>query len=841
MNNLGYNNKTYFGSDVFVNANENISENLTVGGDLVVDGTVIIPNIEVENLDVNTIHGKDYPDNEIDLSNANSLSLRWKSANPNTYNTLTGDAFKLNLNGPTNPELNANGIQINYLNTRNDDFLYMANGDNWVSIALENGNTEITKSENTPNSYVSINGYKMPDQIGLAGQVMASDSQNVTFQSIPSYTNVTQQDVLFSLDPIDPYTQLALLLPFSGALIYNYPQNNLSSIPQNVSVNTILTFPNYQGGDSSANYIVYNPENVTNYFCYKDFTNNPNVTTPIQMLKTPSTLTYYQKVIVPILQTSPEKAYQRLYLDLAFKGLGQQVNVYVFYSNTPPNASVDNSLFTTQPGVILLDSFTPTSPYEFKYFVRKEYDLQPSALNNSNAYIVVEQQYTNDGLNPYTPGQDGLCLGRFNVYGQYVSSGFGSVVPNTTLQHNLLQNLTEDEHPQYALLAGRPGDILKIDYVKPLDNPNVDISALSINNNYAFPTVDGSNGQVLSTNGSGTLGFTSLPASSPYAGFQNCIYAESTANFGNSFGNWFDTKNFIEANTTNRCVTVFFNDLNYLPPAGLNPNSDVDGQQKLTLAPYRVDVTNRTIINLGNGLIFSNIRHIEGPMVLRTDSLATSNLDFSNGAVITLRNIIIQPTATSTQALFNIRNKTVIVQFFNVQIDRSLNPTVKLFDVDNTGACLLECFNCPPGSDVDYNNIVQGNVGSSFTINYDSTLNGSALTQTGYLGNFVASVQNISSAIYYNDSLLPNLGVDNVQSAVDNIKQKYFNQNSSQFSLFGQPLVTQQGPSGNPSGYTNFTGNVVTDAGVFVGGFGTTAYRISDIVDCLKSYGLLQQ
>ncbi|MGK3945703.1 hypothetical protein ABK046_46085, partial [Streptomyces caeruleatus] len=92
------------------------------------------------------------------------------------------------------------------------------------------------------------------------------------------------------------------------------------------------------------------------------------------------------------------------------------------------------------------------------------------------------------------------------------------------------------------------------------------------------------------------------------------------------------------------------------PPSGVSPNADINGGSRLTFAPYRVNALNPLNLDLQNGLTFTNIREFIGPMRIRTDCIATEIMDFTDGAVVTFSNIVIQPSATSTIPLFNVRN-----------------------------------------------------------------------------------------------------------------------------------------------------------------------------------------
>ena len=51
-------------------------------------------------------------------------------------------------------------------------------------------------------------------------------------------------------------------------------------------------------------------------------------------------------------------------------------------------------------------------------------------------------------------------------------------------------------------------------------------SSLSINGQYAFPTIDGGNNQVLTTDGSGQLRFSQLEDAQPGAGYDNSTVTE---------------------------------------------------------------------------------------------------------------------------------------------------------------------------------------------------------------------------------------------------------------------------------------------------------------------------
>lgn len=711
MNNLGYPNRNYFNGDVFVNANETVAEDLTVNGDLVVDGAVIIPTVEVDTVKTNHIEGLINPVNNIDLS-TNNLSLQWKSFGSGNTNQLVGDEYTLSLTGFTNPELVAYGLQTNYISAKDDTF-------------------------------VAINNITYPDTDGSAGQVMtATGTGSIVFSSLPSISNVSQNDFLFQLDPVDPYTQLANILPFLGCFVYSTISNG--SIPQNVSINTITNYPDYLPPDSNVNYLLFNPETVTNYFSYKDNTGTPGYTSPIAMSQTGTNTTYYQKVIIPIFGSSITRAYESVILDIAFKGYitNNSINIYVSYKGVTPTASV-NSLFTaTESGAILLRSYTNADDFEYKYVVREQFNLQPSALSSPglNAYIVIEQVY-NTGNTLNAQNSDGLTLCRCNVVGSFVSSGGYTNVPVTSIPHQDLLGLSSDEHPQYALLAGRSGDTLSINNIQPFSGPSVDVSSLSVNSAYTLPTSDGTNTYVLSTNGSGVVSWVAPPSAS-----------------GNS------------SNVPNTLVL-----------------RDVSGN----FSAGGVDVTKISIGNTSSLIAFPSTISVIG----NTNDYLTSTNFYNSADSYPLLQIL----------PFDHENVSINFDsyFDGSQWTASAN---NVFQINKQTSELQ--FSSAGG-------LSQGDP-ISWNVNMRAKVDG--------------TVDISSLSINNNTYTLP---------TSDGSSGNVLSTNGSGIVSWVAP-VTEQGPTGGITGHTIVGGSVVSVDDTFSGSIGATSYRISDIVDALKLYGLLQ-
>lgn len=68
---------------------------------------------------------------------------------------------------------------------------------------------------------------------------------------------------------------------------------------------------------------------------------------------------------------------------------------------------------------------------------------------------------------------------------------------------------------------------------------------------------------------------------------------------------------------------------------------------------------------------------------------------------------------------------------------------------------------------------------------------------------------------------------------------KFGTTTGNKLAFFNSTPVIQQSTAGTTAGFTANTGTTVNDASTFTGNVGSTAYRLSDIVNHLKTYGLM--
>lgn len=465
MNNLGYNNNNYLEGDVVISGDLDVEENAIIQGNLTVEGSISGVTGSTGSFNIiktNSVIGLNHPINSLDLSQPSQIVMKWQGLSG--ANTLVGDDYFLTLSGNSDPVIVTYGVTTKFITGNTGVFI--ATDDNTARIVLED-------------SKVRINSLTYPSADGSDGQVLTTDGAgNINFESLPAISNVTQNEYIFQMSQTDPYAQFANLLPFLGSFVYDSATN--SSIPQNVSTSFIYNFPNYAPPDDSDNYLLFYPETYTNYFCYKDNTGTAGYTSPIATSQTSVNNTYYQKLIIPINGASITRAYQSIIVDIAWKGFinNNSIKIYVYYGTSPPTANVNQPLSATELGAIVLEDFTTSSNYEYKYFVRNQYNLQPSAFNGASAFVVIEQKY-DSGSTLNAQGVDGLCIARFDVIGTYVSSGGYAPVPVTSINHGDLLGLTDDNHPQYALLDGRPSDVLKIDTIENYSGAGLNINGLT--------------------------------------------------------------------------------------------------------------------------------------------------------------------------------------------------------------------------------------------------------------------------------------------------------------------------------------------------------------------------
>lgn len=314
--------------------------------------------------------------------------------------------------------------------------------------------------------------YSLPTVDGTAGQIITTAGDGTTtFESVNGVASVTQCDVLFTSTALSSWSYITKYTADVSNYFYDTPSSvwTGATYPNGASVYNQLTNW-YTGEPTSISFDagagpVY-PRAIGNNAL------NPNNTIGMFFLS--------RDVVIP------DKAYDNMYIELqtGFQwGTSKNYGVRVYASGKPGEGtfvagdaggyppSADSSTYWN-------DGATPqTAPYH-------PYTLYQESSNNVNSYMMLSkdieipptivEEYRGKTLrlsiqwSYYMDGASGtgftlpeadrraIVLSKFKVVGYFCSAvSPASVIPQASIDHALVTNLTADAHPQYPLLVGR--------------------------------------------------------------------------------------------------------------------------------------------------------------------------------------------------------------------------------------------------------------------------------------------------------------------------------------------------------------------------------------------------
>ncbi len=283
----------------------------------------------------------------------------------------------------------------------------------------------------------------------------------------------------------------------------------------------------------------------------------------------------------------------------------------------------------------------------------------------------------------------------------------------------------------------------------------------------------------------------------------NIIYPSPGSNI---FTTWSSVVSHASQININEILNIYFDD-SMVSPAPIDTSTDFLGRATLNSSENSTSV-NHAIIN--DGVTISNLKSINGSLVVECNSVTTQNLAFNNNGILTLNNSAVLECTTTSSIPCILLNDTKLTVNLNSgsSLQNSLNSANHIVDATNGASLVLNLIQ----NSLNSNNTLAGDSKSSLNINYDSFISATP-AQSAFLGTVTLSPDSHSSFVYYNDNITPTYGSSTVQGALDSIKGGLsVNNNLSAVGdvFFGGRLIQTTGGTGPNlmQMYTDSSGDV---------------------------------
>ena len=267
---------------------------------------------------------------------------------------------------------------------------------------------------------------------------------------------------------------------------------------------------------------------------------------------------------------------------------------------------------------------------------------------------------------------------------------------------------------------------------------------------------------------------------------------------------------------------------------------DLNGWGKLVVKPYRRNADSMSCTVL-DGVQFFNFAEIEGPIAFNCECTSESVFIFDNGAIFILSfGALISTVDYSTISPILIPDDyfVAITSNFNGEYSNAPSPAVPIISAGNNCIVIYQYMN--GGQALTSTALAAPNT-SDLLFVFDDTVNGYTATFPDFLGPITYRALSLAAGEAYDDSVGLPLGSNNVQSAIDNIKNGYLplsggtlsgdlhvnaNLDSLTVRIFNQPGQMRSAPDPNildPNVYTFFDKwndvtyeyDITFDSGVF--------------------------
>lgn len=769
MNNLGYAGTNTFVGDVLMEDNLQVDGDVNIDGTLTagtIIGTLTTPFINVDLIKPFTANGditvKNSVNNTIikfDDTQLVEVSSGIKSIQPNL--SLSSRDFNASLivnNGsaiPVSgcyalPQLATDKIISVTSQTLSDP-----------SIQLSNNLIEIQ------NANLKTNSYTFPTTAPSVGQVLTATSPtSSTWTSLTGISNVVQQVSIYSMPLSNPLIDFDAIentgsITTDGNIFYNFPVNIISNYPSGNNGNN-YTFSNDTTG---RDYIVFGASPAT--FPNLSFGAGPR-TTPQQLAggSTSSNIAHLFRTI----QVTPGNNYSKVFLRMAFNSSfnGYAISLFANYQPNPTvlTPSYEFSYFTESVAAnnntdifinnnAFQNTLTPLLPYTsirpnvFQY----DFPLNISAINKSNQVsICLSISYSNGGLlynqlqapgslfgaNNYT-NAGGLILARFEIIGETISGGTGTL----TTDHDLLSNLNTQSHGQY----------LTIDGTRPLTG-DWDLSgAFDIKNP----------GPYVGNIGSGLVNLQLTKASN------SIIYQPGGVSLGNTYATWAEIVTI--CGLADGCINVIVDD-SITSPAMITQNLDCKkGRVTFTAA---LNIANSVKFNFDTDIQLTDPGTFSGVMELSGNSVTLPNIVLSLGQELNFKGGVAWKIGVSSlvpNLTISSSNLCVVGFQEGANMSNISAPTVANILVDVNATCIFAMSNIFNRSAFTNDTIASTDSSASLLKIFDSTFLENEITFSNFTGSVNYSPISLSQGVFYNDSVTPNYGSTNVQGVLDTLKQ----------------------------------------------------------------------
>lgn len=274
----------------------------------------------------------------------------------------------------------------------------------------------------------------------------------------------------------------------------------------------------------------------------------------------------------------------------------------------------------------------------------------------------------------------------------------------------------------------------------------------------------------------------------------------------NIFTTWSSVVSHASQININEILNIYFDD-SMVSPAPIDTSTDFLGRATLNSSENSTSV-NHAIIN--DGVTISNLKSINGSLVVECNSVTTQNLAFNNNGILTLNNSAVLECTTTSSIPCILLNDTKLTINLNSgsSLQNSLNSANNIVNATNGASLILNLIQ----NSLNSNNTLAGDSKSSLNINYDSFISATP-AQSAFLGTVTLSPDSHSSFVYYNDNITPTYGSSTVQGALDSIKGGLsVNNNLSAVGdvFFGGRLIQTTGGTGPNlmQMYTDSSGDV---------------------------------
>lgn len=297
---------------------------------------------------------------------------------------------------------------------------------------------------------------------------------------------------------------------------------------------------------------------------------------------------------------------------------------------------------------------------------------------------------------------------------------------------------------------------------------NSRLNSLVVNENVSSSSLNLNNGPI--TNVASINGVPLSPFVTD-ANPVNIIYRPGETNIpigSNVVSSWSEVIAKASKINVNEILNVYIDD-SIISPAPLDVNHDFKGQ--CALGSYNTNVSTNVQAIIPNGTLISNLGGIgivgkTSTLKLICDSQTGPSLSFSSGSVLTISyGSIIQMGPSSTQSAIQLNNSAMII---SIAFGGGLNNNGPVRVISMTNSQLIYPIQVSPQNISD---VIEGDIASSLTVFYDSTINKLTTTFPAFLGSINYFNSAYSSSVSYDDSLVnPPLGSSNVQGAIDSLK-----------------------------------------------------------------------